>query len=162
MIGVEMMTLYTFQDEKSLVKKITELKLNYIKTRQMTVVSNKRPTKEFKHNTDVEFVKGDGTIWERTVGGLFNKSPESLISRRFNLDGESLNTYHEALINGEFILIINDGKKEVEIDDETDLKPKSEANHVLEDEEFVEILDSYGLNSERSFIEENNKKTKRG
>lgn len=91
------MQIYTFKDEKSLVQKIKKLKLERVKTKDMTVISKERPSAEFKQYKDIEFVKGDGSIWEKFLGKLYNKNSEELISRRFNFDLEEYNTYHEAL-----------------------------------------------------------------
>lgn len=156
------MQIYTFKDEKSLVQKIKKLKLERVKTKDMTVISKERPSAEFKQYKDIEFVKGDGSIWEKFLGKLYSKNSEELISRRFNFDLEEYNTYHEALKKEEIILVVknfeennsNNKMSDYKKDDNTDAKNSSK------DEEFVEILDDYGLNSELFFTEKENNKNR--
>lgn len=128
----------------------------------MTVISKERPSAEFKQYKDIEFVKGDGSIWEKFLGKLYSKNSEELISRRFNFDLEEYNTYHEALKKEEIILVVknfeennsNNKMSDYKKDDNTDAKNSSK------DEEFVEILDDYGLNSELFFTEKENNKNR--
>lgn len=156
------MQIYTFKDEKSLVQKIKKLKLERVKTKDMTVISKERPSAEFKQYKDIEFVKGDGSIWEKFLGKLYNKNSEELISRRFDFDLEEYNTYHEALKKQKIILVVknfeennsNNKMSDYKKEDNTDTKNSSK------DEEFVEILDDYGLNSELSFTEKENNKNR--
>lgn len=161
------MQIYTFKDEKSLVQKIKKLKLERVKTKDMTVISKERPCAEFKQHKDIEFVKGDGSIWEKFLGKLYNKNSEELISRRFDFDLEEYNIYHKALKKGEIILVVKNFEEKNSNNKMSDYKNsnltyKKENNHHAKDsskdEEFIEILDDYGLNSEISFIEKENKK----
>lgn len=155
------MQIYTFKDEKSLVQKIKKLKLERVKTKDMTVISKERPSAEFKQYKDIEFVKGDGSIWEKFLGKLYNKNSEELISRRFDFDLEEYNIYHEALKKGEIILVVKNFEENNSNNKMSNYKKEenTDAKNSSKDEEFLEILDDYGLNSELSFTEkENNKK----
>lgn len=156
------MQIYTFKDEKSLVQKIKKLKLERVKTKDMTVISKERPSAEFKQYKDIEFVKGDGSIWEKFLGKLYNKNSEELISRRFNFDLEEYNIYHEALKKGEIILVVKNFEENNSNNKMSNYKKEenTDAKNSSKDEEFVEILDDYGLNSELSFTEKENNKTK--
>ena len=155
------MQIYTFKDEKSLVQEIKKLKLERVKTKDMTVISKERPSAEFKQYKDIEFVKGDGSIWEKFLGKLYNKNSEELISRRFDFDLEEYNIYHEALKKGEIILVVKNFEENNSNNKMSNYKKEenTDAKNSSKDEEFLEILDDYGLNSELSFTEkENNKK----
>src|SRR5699024_8651900 len=161
------MQIYTFKDEKSLVQEIKKLKLERVKTKDMTVIGKERPSAEFKQYKDIEFVKGDGSIWEKFLGKLYNKNSEEIISRRFDFDLEEYNIYRKALKKGEIILVVKNFEEKNSNNKMSDYKNsnltyKKENNHHAKgsskDEEFVEILDDYGLNSEISFIEKENKK----
>lgn len=156
------MQIYTFKDEKSLVQKIKKLKLERVKTKDMTVISKERPSAEFKQYKDIEFVKGDGSIWEKFLGKLFNKNSEELISRRFDFDLEEYNIYHEALKNGKIILVVKNFEENNSNNKMSNYKKEenTDAKNSSKDEEFLEILDDYGLNSELSFTEKENNKTK--
>ncbi len=156
------MQIYTFKDEKSLVQKIKKLKLERVKTKDMTVISKERPSAEFKQYKDIEFVKGDGSIWEKFLGKLYNKNSEELISRRFDFDLEEYNIYHEALKKGEIILVVKNFEENNSNNKISDYKREdnTDAKNSSKDEEFLEILDDYGLNSELSFTEKENNKTK--
>lgn len=156
------MQIYTFKDEKSLVQKIKKLKLERVKTKDMTVISKERPSAEFKQYKDIEFVKGDGSIWEKFLGKLYNKNSEELISRRFDFDLEEYNIYHEALKKGEIILVVKNFEENNSNNKMSNYKKEenTDAKNSSKDEEFVEILDDYGLNSELSFTEKENNKTK--
>lgn len=154
------MQIYTFKDEKSLVQKIKNLKLERVKTKDMTVISKERPSAEFKPYKDIEFVKGDGSIWEKFLGKLFNKNSEELISRRFDFDLEEYNIYHEALKNGKIILVVKNFEEDTSNNKMSDYRKEenTDVKNSSKDEEFVEILDDYGLNSELSFTEKENNK----
>lgn len=155
------MQIYTFKDEKSLVQEIKKLKLERVKTKDMTVIGKERPSAEFKQYKDIEFVKGDGSIWEKFLGKLYNKNSEELISRRFDFDLEEYNIYHEALKKGEIILVVKNFEENNSNNKMSNYKKEenTDAKNSSKDEEFLEILDDYGLNSELSFTEkENNKK----
>lgn len=156
------MQIYTFKDEKSLVQEIKKLKLERVKTKDMTVISMERPSAEFKQYKDIEFVKGDGSIWEKFLGKLYNKNSEELISRRFDFDLEEYNIYHEALKKEEIILVVKNFEENNSNIKISDIKNKenTDAKNSSIDEEFVEILDDYGLNSELSFTEKENNKNK--
>ena len=156
------MQIYTFKDEKSLVQEIKKLKLERVKTKDMTVISKERPSAEFKQYKDIEFVKGDGFIWEKFLGKLYNKNSEELISRRFDFDLEEYNTYHEALKKEEIILVVKNFEENNSNNKISDYKKEdnTDAKNSSKDEEFLEILDDYGLNSELSFTEKENNKTK--
>lgn len=156
------MQIYTFKDEKSLVQKIKKLKLERVKTKDMTVISKERPSAEFKPYKDIEFVKGDGSIWEKFLGKLYNKNSEELISRRFDFDLEEYNIYHEALKKGEIILVVKNFEENNSNNKMSNYKKEenTDAKNSSKDEEFLEILDDYGLNSELSFTEKENNKTK--
>lgn len=156
------MQIYTFKDEKSLVQKIKKLKLERVKTKDMTVISKERPSAEFNQYKDIEFVKGDGSIWEKFLGKLYNKNSEELISRRFDFDLEEYNIYHEALKKGEIILVVKNFEENNSNNKMSNYKKEenTDAKNSSKDEEFVEILDDYGLNSELSFTEKENNKTK--
>lgn len=156
------MQIYTFKDEKSLVQKIKKLKLERVKTKDMTVISKERPSAEFKQYKDIEFVKGDGSIWEKFLGKLYNKNSEELISRRFDFDLEEYNIYHEALKKGEIILVVKNFEENNSNNKMSNYKKEenTDAKNSSKDEEFLEILDDYGLNSELSFTEKENNKTK--
>lgn len=156
------MQIYTFKDEKSLVQEIKKLKLERVKTKDMTVISKERPSAEFKQYKDIEFVKGDGSIWEKFLGKLYNKNSEELISRRFDFDLEEYNIYHEALKKGEIILVVKNFEENNSNNKMSNYKKEenTDAKNSSKDEEFLEILDDYGLNSELSFTEKENNKTK--
>ncbi|HJB77938.1 MAG TPA: general stress protein [Candidatus Nosocomiicoccus stercorigallinarum] len=156
------MQIYTFKDEKSLVQEIKKLKLERVKTKDMTVIGKERPSAEFKQYKDIEFVKGDGSIWEKFLGKLYNKNSEELISRRFDFDLEEYNIYHEALKKGEIILVVKNFEENNSNNKMSNYKKEenTDAKNSSKDEEFLEILDDYGLNSELSFTEKENNKTK--
>lgn len=156
------MQIYTFKDEKSLVQKIKKLKLERVKTKDMTVISKERPSAEFKQYKDIEFVKGDGSIWEKFLGKLYNKNSEELISRRFDFDLEEYNIYHEALKKGEIILVVKNFEENNSNNKMSNYKKEenTDAKNSSKDEEFLEILDDYGLNSELSFTEKENNKNR--
>ena len=156
------MQIYTFKDEKSLVQEIKKLKLERVKTKDMTVIGKERPSAEFKQYKDIEFVKGDGSIWEKFLGKLYNKNSEEIISRRFDFDLEEYNIYHEALKKGEIILVVKNFEENNSNNKMSNYKKEenTDAKNSSKDEEFLEILDDYGLNSELSFTEKENNKTK--
>src|SRR5699024_952574 len=156
------MQIYTFKDEKSLVQEIKKLKLERVKTKDMTVIGKERPSAEFKQYKDIEFVKGDGSIWEKFLGKLYNKNSEEIISRRFDFDLEEYNIYHEALKKGEIILVVKNFEENNSNNKMSNYKKEenTDAKNSSKDEEFLEILDDYGLNSELSFTVKENNKTK--
>lgn len=156
------MQIYTFKDEKSLVQEIKKLKLERVKTKDMTVIGKERPSAEFKQYKDIEFVKGDGSIWEKFLGKLYNKNSEELISRRFDFDLEEYNIYHEALKKGEIILVVKNFEENNSNNKMSNYKKEenTDAKNSSKDEEFLEILDDYGLNSELSFTEKENNKNR--
>lgn len=130
--------IYLFNSEDSLTKKIDELKIQDIPASDMTVSANKRPNNVFRNYRDIEFVKADGSVWEKLVGKVFDRDSMDLVARRFDLNERELAEYKKGVNSGQIVLLVKGT-----IDDE-----ESEYNE--KDLSLDEIYDEYGLKSEKS------------
>lgn len=131
--------IYLFNSEGSLTKKIDELKTRGISSSDMTVSFNNRPDNVFRNYRDIEFVKADGSVWEKLVGKVFDRDSTDLVARRFNLNERELAEYKKGVNSGQIVLLVKG------LDDE-----QVKTDHNKENLSLDEIHDEYGLNSEKS------------
>lgn len=148
--GTTLTHIYTFNNEESLTKKIDELKLNDVLPTKMTVVAKERPTGVFRNYHEIEFVKADGTVWEKLVGKLFDKNSEELVSRRFPLSQEEQEKYKKAINTNDIVLLVEAQMSE-KYDGVTkeDIKREKKKQQAEENKNVDKIYDQYGLNSEK-------------
>lgn len=131
--------IYLFNSEESLTKKIDELKIQGISSSDMTVSFNNRPDNVFRNYRDIEFVKADGSFWEKLVGKVFDRDSTDLVARRFDLNERELAEYKKGVNSGQIVLLVKG------LNDE-----QVKTDHSKENLNLDEIYDEYGLNSEKS------------
>src|SRR5699024_11494552 len=98
--------IYLFNSEESLTKKIDELKIQGISPSDMTVSFNNRPDNVFRNYRDIEFVKADGSVWEKLVGKVFDRDSTDLVVRRFDLNERELAEYKKGVNSGQIVLLV--------------------------------------------------------
>ncbi|CAD2072323.1 general stress protein [Phocicoccus pinnipedialis] len=126
--------IYLFNSEESLTKKIDTLKTQEVLSSDMIVSAINRPVSNFLNYKDIEFVKADGSIWEKLVGKVFDQNAIDLVARRFNLSERKLAEYKRGVNSGQMVLLVKG-----------DEAPETKHDNLSLDE----IYDEYGLNSEK-------------
>lgn len=140
-----------YSNSNALSDRIYELRADGVKDKNMTVVANNRIDATFLRYTRIPFKKADGTMWDKIAAKFLDEDSERRVTERLKLTGQDNASYRKAIDDGEIILLVRS------LDDEIEEIKEEEGSPDTPDTQD-QVLQTYGLQSEKSLQHEEPKK----
>lgn len=143
-----------FDDEISLLKRITELELLGYEEQDMYVIANKdEDISMIKGSTDVLIKEEDESIWNRFKSFLSGEDSVIDALNRLELSEEEIEKYYAEIRNGKLVLLVDPNyKSKYELKEDGFYYPIENENMINENEDSVaddlpdDLREDVGLN----------------
>lgn len=116
-----MSKIETFNNEKELLGRIEQYKIDGVKEDTMTVISKDKLESPSFEYTNINFVSSGGTAWDKIVSFVSSDEPDDRVLSNFNLKESERSEYKARLDSGEIIFVVEGmGNNGTDAQDESD------------------------------------------